>query len=1122
MKCPKCQAENPEIRKFCRECGAKMIVACPQCGFENLPADKFCGECGQKLAKPGEFPASSYPNPLSYTPKFLADKILTSRSGLEGERKQVTVLFADLKASMELLADRDPEEARKILDPVLERMMGAVHQYEGTVNQVMGDGIMALFGAPLAHEDHAVRACYAALRMQEAIYRFSEELRRSQGIETQARVGMNSGEVVVRSIGSDLRMDYTAVGQTTHLAARMEQLAAPGKIRLTSETLRLAEGFIEVKPLGPVPVKGLTEPIEVYELISGKSVRSRLQPAVARGLSRFVGRDTELEQLQRALQQAGAGSGQVLAVVGEAGVGKSRLFHEFTQSQRTHGWLILEAASFSYGKATTFLPVIELLKRYFRIHDLDNQREIKEKITGKLLTLDRALEPVIPELLSLLEVPVDDPKWNALDPLQRRLRTLDGIKRLLLRESQVQPLLLIFEDLHWVDGETQSFLDTLIESLPKVRLFLLVNYRPEYQHSWGNRTYYSQMRLDPLQPESAGELLSVLLGNDPAFESLKGTLILRTGGNPLFLEESVRMLVETRILLGERGAYRLAKAVEAIQIPATVQTILVARIDRLPAEEKSLLQCAAVIGKDVPYALLKEISGMPEEGLRRGLAHLQTAEFLYETRLFPDLEYTFKHALTYEVAYGSLLQERRRTLHAAIFKAIERLYSERLVEHIERLAHHALRAEVWDKALTYLRQASAKAIARSAHREAVTYLESALTALTHLPESRETLLLAVDLRFELRGALSQLAELGRILQTVLEAEAIARDLNDPRRLAQASAYLSSFFFFSGQLDKAVESGERALAQGEALQDIGLQIHVNRLLGMSYVARTDYHRAVSYLDRSIALIEGQSYRQFFGYSTVPAVNSRLFRAWSWAELGKFSEAMADAEDALRIAEEVGHPATLSLAYWAVGLVHLAKGDFAPAMRLLEHALKICRDANLPLLFPYIGRFTGCAYIRSGRLTEATALLEQAVEQERLKNSMAYHALTIIALGEAYLMAGRTKEAIERTTNALEFARARQEPGHQAYALHLLAEIAFLPEKPELDKAEDYYRQAMDLADKSGMRPLSARCHFGLGQVNRRKEKAAQAKEHLTTAIAMFREMDMRSYLEKAEKEKLQLA
>ncbi|HEU4370696.1 MAG TPA: adenylate/guanylate cyclase domain-containing protein, partial [Methylomirabilota bacterium] len=338
------------------------------------------------------------------------------------------MLFADLKGSMELLADRDPEEARKILDPVLERMMEAVHRYEGTVNQVLGDGIMALFGAPLAHEDHAVRACYAALRMLEAVKRYSEESRRTHGIEVQIRVGLNSGEVVVRSIGSDLRMDYTAVGQTTHLAARMEQLAAPGSIRLTADTLRLAEGYVEVKPLGPVPVRGLGAPVEVYEATGAGAVRSRLQAATARGLTRFVGRDAEIEQLRRALEQAGGGHGQLVATVGEPGVGKSRLVHEFTHSHRVQDWLILQSGSVSYGKATSYLPVIDLLKAYFRVHDRETHREIREKVTGKLLTLDRALEPTLPALLALLDVPVEDAQWQALDPPQRRQRTLDAVK----------------------------------------------------------------------------------------------------------------------------------------------------------------------------------------------------------------------------------------------------------------------------------------------------------------------------------------------------------------------------------------------------------------------------------------------------------------------------------------------------------------------------------------------------------------------------------------------------------------------------------------------------------------------------------------------------------------------
>ena len=594
------------------------------------------------------------------TPAHLAEKILSSKTALEGERKQVTVLFADLKGSMELLADRDPEEARQLLDPVLEHMMAAVHRYEGTVNQVMGDGIMALFGAPIAHEDHAVRACYAALHMQEAIGRYREEVRRAHGIEVHIRVGLNSGEVVVRAIDSRLHMDYTAVGQTTHLAARMEQLATPGSIRVTADTLCLVEGYVEVKPLGPVPVKGLPEPIEVYELLRAGPVRSRLQASAARGLTRFVGRSTELEQLHQALSRAAAGHGQVVAGVGEPGVGKSRLLYEFTHSHHTHGWLLLASHSVSYGKATAYLPVLDLLKGYFQIDPQDDTRRRREKVTGKLLTLDRALEPWLPALLVLLEVPVEDPQWQAFDPPQRRRRTLEAIKHLLLRESQVQPLCLMFEDLHWIDAETQALLDRLVESLPTARLLLLVNYRPEYQHGWGSKTYYTQIRLDPLPLASADAFLQALLGDDPSLALLTQLLIARSQGNPFFLEESVRTLVETGILVGERGAYRLAQALASLQVPATVQAVLAARIDRLPPEEKRLLQTAAVIGTEVSWPLLQAVADASDEALYRGLAHLQAAEFLYETSLFPEREYTFKHALTHEVAYGGLLHEQRR------------------------------------------------------------------------------------------------------------------------------------------------------------------------------------------------------------------------------------------------------------------------------------------------------------------------------------------------------------------------------------------------------------------------------------------------------------------------------
>jgi class 3 adenylate cyclase/ribosomal protein L40E len=478
MKCAKCGHDNSAGARFCEECGAQLGLVCANCGAQLSPTAKFCSECGNPAGQAAPSTSVSSPRfgaPEVYTPRHLAEKILTSKAALEGERKQVTALFADLKGSMELFADRDPEEARKLLDPVLDHMMEAVHRFEGTVIHVLGDGIVALFGAPLAHEDHAVRGCYAALRMQETVKRYAEGVRRSEGVPIQIRVGLNSGEVVVRSIGSDLRMDYTVVGQTTNVAARMEQMAVPGSILVSADTLALAEGYVQVKPLGPLKVKGLESPLEVFEVTGAGMVRSRLRAAAARGLTRFVGRDGELDQLRQALERARSGQGQVVALVGEPGVGKSRLYWEFTRSHRTQGWLVVESSSVSYGKATAFLPIIDLLRAYFQIEAGDEGRKVREKLTGKLLSLDRALEPSLPPLLWLLDVPIEDAQWQRLDPPQRRQRALEGVKRLLLRESQVQPLLVIFEDLHWIDLETQALLDSLVESLPTARLLLLVN-----------------------------------------------------------------------------------------------------------------------------------------------------------------------------------------------------------------------------------------------------------------------------------------------------------------------------------------------------------------------------------------------------------------------------------------------------------------------------------------------------------------------------------------------------------------------------------------------------------------------------------------------------------------------
>jgi class 3 adenylate cyclase/tetratricopeptide (TPR) repeat protein len=952
MRCPQCQHENPAGMKFCGECAASLASVCAACGTPNPAESKFCGQCAAPLRTASTAKLAA---PDSYTPKHLVEKILTSKSALEGERKTVTVMFADLKGSMELLADRDPEEAREFLDLVLERMMEAVHRYEGTVNQVMGDGIMALFGAPLAQEDHAVRACYSALRMQDAVARYAEELRRRHGADVQIRVGLNSGEVVVRSIRSDLHMDYTAVGQTTHLAARMEHLARPGTTLITETTLRAAEGYVQVKSLGPTPIKGMTEAVPVYEIIGAGSARTRLQASIAYGPTRFVGRDAEVDQLRQALEQAAAGRGQVVAVMGEPGVGKSRLFYEFIHSHRTQAWLVLASSSMSYGKAMPYLPLIDLLKSYFKIGDRDDTRAVRTKVTGNVLTLDEALKDSIAPLLWLLDALPDDHEFLALDPTQRRERTLEAVKRLLLRESCSQPLLLVFEDLHWIDAETQALLDAFVESLPTASVLLAVNFRPEYHHGWGNKTYYRQLRIDALPPETAEALLGTLLGEESELRPLRRLLIERTEGNPLFLEESVRSLVETEVLVGERGAYRLGKGPVAIQVPATVQAILAARIDRLPAEDKQLLQTASVIGKDLPWALLLEASEQPEDHVRRGLARLQAAEFVYEGKLFPDLEYTFKHALTHEVAYGSLLQDRRRALHARIVGIIERVYADRLAEHVDRLAHHAFRGEVWNKALHYLRHTGSAASKPSidavlggpetpGHRwfrgEHDRALASAL---------RERAILATFRNFEI--TITTNYRLGQIYHSLGDyskaVDALSRNValleGDLRRETFGLAGFPSVFSRvwlalclgeQGSFEEAAAHTEEATAIAEAENHAFSLVVAHAGTGMLRNLRGDAVNAIGPLERGLVTARLSDIPLLFPFVAAPL-------GWAYVLAGRHEEGLRLLEDAVERAEAMEFAANHALRLVWRGQAHLLVGNGDVAKRLGLRALELAR-------------------------------------------------------------------------------------------------------------------------------------------------------------------------------------
>ena len=738
MRCSSCGTENPSGMKFCGGCGAALRNKCSRCGVENPPEFKFCGECGIALtvAREAIVDVKSASPIVETAVRVRLEQDAADASG--GERKTVTALFADIKGSMDLMEGLDPEEARAIVDPALKLMIDAMHRYDGYIVQSTGDGIFALFGAPVAHEDHAQRGLYAALRVQEDMAKYSAGLRAAGNPPVEIRVGLNTGEVVVRSIRTDdAHTEYTPIGHSMSLAARMQTLAPTGSIVITEQTQKLTAGYFDLKPLGAARIKGVSDPINVFEVIAIGPLRTRLQMSASRGLSKFVGRRAELEQLDKALELARGGHGQIVAAMAEAGVGKSRLFYEF-KMRRQSECLVLEAFSFSHGKASAYLPVVDLLKTYFRIADRDDERTRREKVTGKVLALDRALEETLPHLFALLGIPSGDAGLDGMDPSIRRRRTREAVKSLIVRESLNQPLILIFEDLHWVDAESEALLQLIADSIGTAQILLMVNYRPEYRHNWGNKSYYTQLRLDPLGPDNAAELLTAMLGDAPALAPLKATIIERTQGNPFFMEEMVQVLFDQGVLVRDgAAAVSLAKPLTSIQIPSTVKGILAARIDKLAPADKDLLQSLAVIGKEFPIGLVRRVVGKPDDELAPMLSNLQAAEFIYEQPAFPENEYTFKHALTQEVAYDSVLMQRRRTIHERTATALEEMFASTLDDHVADLAHHYSRSANAPKAIEYLRRAAEQAGARSAYNDAIGYAREGLRLIATMPDSRE-------------------------------------------------------------------------------------------------------------------------------------------------------------------------------------------------------------------------------------------------------------------------------------------------------------------------------------------------------------------------------------------------
>jgi tetratricopeptide (TPR) repeat protein len=908
-------------------------------------------------------------------------------------------------------------------------------------------------------------------------------------------------------------MDYSAVGQTTHLAARMEQLARPGSTLITAATRRLAESAIEADPQGPMPIKGLREPVEVWELRRAAASRSGLAAVES---APILGRAREVAALQRLRARAAAGQGQVAILTGEPGVGKSRLILEVLRAAVADGWRALDGACVSYGTPTPYLPVRAVLVRYFQVEDADDARRIREKVAAGLLALDPALATAVSPILALGNVASEDAAWAALEPSERRQRIFRAVRDVLLEESERAPVMLVVENLHWADSETQALLDYLAEQLRRARALIVVSARPEYLHDWPAGAAVTAVPLEPLPTTVAHALVDRLLGPDPGLAPLKQRLVEHTEGNPFFLEESVTALAETHALAGERGRYTLAKPVASIQIPDRVQAVVAARIDRLPPLGKTFLQAGAAIGHDVPVALLQAVADVSTDELMHGLADVEAAGFMHVTALYPDLAYSFRHAITLDVAYASLLKEQRRTLHARTLAALEATYAgERRAEHVERLAHHAVRAEAWPRAIEYLREAGDRAVARSANREAAAFYEDALGAVRQLPESAEAAAAAVDIRLDLRPPLLQLGRLEDIRRLSKEAEAIAQQLGDDDRLARAYSYLINHHYLLGETARTIDYGARCLAIAARRGDARLAMLARRYLGHSHHAQGQHRLAREVLEDNVAALEAEAATDVG--ATTSYVASRSWLAWTLADQGEFERADVSLHRARVRAEDARHPYSQAIAWTISGLVWRERGQLDRALAPLARSLELCEQASLSVWQPIVAAALGATLVAVDRKDEGEALLRDAVRRSEALGVMAYLSRWVVLLGEGLLARGDVAGARAAADRAIELAHAHGERGHEAMAWRLVGDVVAQDPAADLPAAREAYEQALAIGDELGLRPLIARTHFDLGRLQRRLGHLEDAEEHVARAVVLFSDMGMRHRLEQSEPE-----
>ena len=1044
---------------------------------------------GEDTTHQAEAPAPALVPPL-------ADLRSTPVEVHDGEHKQLTVLCGALAEVPSLTARLSPEGLYRLLQAWLALVQEVVQQYDGTLTLNAGERFTALFGAPAAQEDHARRAVLAACDLRERCQTALPQHAPGDACAVTMQLGVHSGPVVAGTLGGLPQRPYTAVGEATQVALRLQQDAAPGMVCISATTYALVQEEVESAPAHTLAMAGLSAAVPIYTVYGLRQRRAGVTGHGTQVRSRFVGRAREMALLQASLAQVAQGQGQVIGILGEPGMGKSRLLAEFRQRLAGQAVTYYEGHCLPYGQATPYLPLRDVVRQHCGLRATDPPEAVTAAVHRCVQAAGLHPEEGAAVLLQLLEMPVEDAACTQRSPEERKALTFRVLHQLSQSVCQRQPLVLAVEDGHWIDATSAAWLATLVERLAGTPLLLLVTYRPGYQPPWLGQSSATQVALPRLTPQESLLVVQGVLQTATVPAAVGHEIVTKAAGNPFFLEEL------------SWTARTSGPAHPALTLPTTIQAVLAARLDRLPPTEKRLVQTAAVIGSAVPVPLLQAVTDVAADALPHLLERLQGAELLYETSLVPVPVYTFKHVLTQEVAYGSLLQDQRRALHAQVVKALEALAGDRLAEQVERLAYHALRGEVWDKAVPYCQQAGARALDHGAFHEALAYFDQAIQALTHLPDHSDTRRRAIDLRLAVRRPLVALGEYRRSLALLGEAEALARTLDDRVRLGQVLAHRAVALRQTGDLDGAIAAGQQALDLAAALGDSAMQVQASHSLGQAYYFSGEFGRAAELLRWSVEAADREA-----GTTSPLRFESRTWLVRTLSALGAFAEGRCHGEDALRLAPLAGRRGTPAMAHNNLGHLYVAHGDLAHAIPVLEQGLALCRAAGIRNQARVIMGDLGYAYALQGRLAEGCALLEEAI-REAIRMG-AHSAGRVAWLSEVCRLAGRSEEAGQHARQALDLARQRKERGYEAHALHQLGVVQAHADPPDVAQAEAYYQQALALAKELGMCPLQAHCHRGLGTLYATTGQWEQARAALSTAIEMYRAMDMTFWLPETE-------